>query len=116
MRSADVLATMCPDAGPHEPHAGPCLLLCGDYGRAKAASERAIIADDMYLDYAGPLTFYTVACAHDLHLMMFTCMFMGRYQDLIDTADKMCRLLSKEVLSVKDRPKFTMSSRRLLSR
>jgi tetratricopeptide (TPR) repeat protein len=55
------------------------------------------------------LTFYTVACAHDLHLMMYACMFMGRYQDSIDTANKMCRLLSKDVLGVKGRPKFTMS-------
>jgi tetratricopeptide (TPR) repeat protein len=109
MRSADMLATMCPDAGHMNHMPGHVYMLCGDYGRAKAVSERAIIADDMYLDYAGPLTFYTVACAHDLHLMIFTCMFMGRYQDSIDTANKMCRLLSKEVLSVKDRPKFTMS-------
>jgi tetratricopeptide (TPR) repeat protein len=63
----------------------------------------------MYLGYAGPLTFYTVACAHDLNLMMCVCMFMGRYRDAIDTANKMCRLLSKDVLSVKGRPKFTMS-------
>ncbi len=109
MRSADMLATMCPDAGHMNHMPGHVYMLCGDYGRAKAASERAIIADDMYLAYAGPLTFYTVACAHDLHLMMYACMFMGRYRDAIDTANKMCRLLSKEVLSVKDRPKFTMS-------
>ena len=109
MRSADVLSTMCPDAGHLNHMPGHIYMLCGDYARAKAASERAIVADDMYLDYAGPLTFYTVACAHDLHLMMFTCMFMGRYQDSIDTADKMCHLLSKDVLSMKGRPKFTMS-------
>jgi tetratricopeptide (TPR) repeat protein len=36
-------------------------------------------------------------------------MFMGRYQDSIDTANKMCRLLSEDVLSVKGRPKFAMS-------
>jgi hypothetical protein len=57
----------------------------------------------------GPLMFYTIACAHDLHLMMFACMFMGRYSDSIDTANKMCRLLSREVIGVKDRPKFAMS-------
>jgi tetratricopeptide (TPR) repeat protein len=88
---------------------GHIYMLCGDYRRAKEVSEKAIVADDMYLDYAGPLTFYTIACAHDLHLMMYACMFMGRYRDAIDTANKMCRLLSKEVLSVKGRPKFTMS-------
>ncbi|WP_213774512.1 hypothetical protein [Bradyrhizobium sp. dw_78] len=109
MRSAETLATLCPDAGHMNHMPGHVYMLCGDYQRAKAASEQAIIADDMYLDYAGPLTFYTVACAHDLHLMMYACMFMGRYRDSIDTANRMCRLLSKEVLSVKDRPKFAMS-------
>ena len=108
-RSADALATLCPDAGHLNHMPGHIYMLCGDYAKAREASEKAIIADDLYLDYAGPLTFYTVACAHDLHLMMYACMFMGRYQDSIDTANKMCRLLSKDVLGVKGRPKFTMS-------
>jgi tetratricopeptide (TPR) repeat protein len=108
-RSADTLATLCPDAGHLNHMPGHIYMLCGDYAKAKEASEKAIIADDMYLDYAGPLTFYTVACAHDLNLMMCVCMFMGRYRDAIDTANKMCRLLSRDVLSVKGRPKFTMS-------
>jgi tetratricopeptide (TPR) repeat protein len=63
----------------------------------------------MFLDYAGPFTFYTVACCHDLHLMMHTCMFMGRYNDALRAADKICGLLTKDVLSVKGRPKFAMS-------
>jgi tetratricopeptide (TPR) repeat protein len=109
MASADALATMCPDAGHMNHMPGHIYMLCGDYRRAKLASERAISADDLYLDYAGPLTFYTIACAHDLHLMMYACMFLGRYQDSIDTANKACRLLTKEVLSVKGRPKFAMT-------
>jgi tetratricopeptide (TPR) repeat protein len=108
-RSADTLATLCSDAGHLNHMPGHIYMLCGDYAKAKEASEKAIIADDMYLDYAGPLTFYTVACAHDLNLMTCVCMFMGRYRDAIDTANKMCRLLSRDVLSVKGRPKFTMS-------
>jgi tetratricopeptide (TPR) repeat protein len=108
-RSADTLATLCPDAGHLNHMPGHIYMLCGDYAKAREASEKAIIADDLYLAYAGPLTFYTVACAHDLHLMMYACTFMGRYQDSIDTANKMCRLLSKDVLGVKGRPKFTMS-------
>lgn len=109
MRSADNLATMCPDAGHMNHMPGHVYMLCGDYQKVRATSERAIAADDKYLDYAGPLTFYTVACAHDLHLMMYACMFMGRYKDSIDAANKLCRLLTKEVLGAKGRPKFTMS-------
>ncbi len=109
MESADTLAGMCPDAGHMNHMPGHIYVLCGDYERAKLASDKAIAANDKYLAYAGPLTFYTVACSHDLHLMMHTCMFLGRYKDSLSTADKLCRLLTKEVLSVKDRPKFAMS-------
>ncbi len=109
MESADALADMCPDAGHMNHMPGHIYVLCGDYQRAKLASDKAIAANDKYIAYAGPLTFYTVACSHDLHLMMHTCMFLGRYKDSMQAADKLCRLLTKEVLSVKDRPKFSMS-------
>jgi tetratricopeptide (TPR) repeat protein len=72
-------------------------------------SIKALNANDMFLEYAGRLTYYTVACSHDIHLMMHTCMFLGRYGDAIDAANKMCRMLTYDILSVKDRPKFTMS-------
>jgi tetratricopeptide (TPR) repeat protein len=36
-------------------------------------------------------------------------MFMGRYRDAIGAADKLCRMVTKEVLGVKDRPKFSTS-------
>ena len=109
MLSADALSTLCPDAGHMNHMPGHIYVLCGQYDRAKTASEAAIRVNDKFLDYAGPLTFYTVACCHDLHLMMHTCMFMGRYRDAIGAADKTCNLLTKDVLSVRDRPKFTMS-------
>jgi tetratricopeptide (TPR) repeat protein len=109
MFSADALSTLCPDAGHMNHMPGHIYVLCGQYDRAKAASEAAIRVNDKFLDFAGPLTFYTVACCHDLHLMMHTCMFMGRYHDAIGAANKTCSLLTKEVLSVRDRPKFTMS-------
>jgi tetratricopeptide (TPR) repeat protein len=109
MASADALAAMCPDAGHLNHMPGHIYVLCGQYEKARLASVRALRANDKYLAYAGPLTFYTVACCHDLHLMMHTSMLMGRYTDAIATANKMCSLLTRDVLSVKDRPKFTMS-------
>jgi len=88
---------------------GHIYVLCGDYDRARIVSERAIRANDKFLDYAGPLTFYTVACCHALHLMMHTCMLLGRYRASLAAADKICRLLSPAVVSVKDQHKFAMS-------
>jgi len=42
-------------------------------------------------------------------LMMHACMFMGRYQDSIGAANKLRGMLTKEVLGVKGRPKFSTS-------
>src|SRR6185312_9776434 len=81
--SAAALATLCPDAGHMNHMPGHVHVLCGEYQQAKIASERAIAANDIYLAYAGLLTPYTTACAHDLLLMMHTCMLMGRYEDSI---------------------------------
>jgi tetratricopeptide (TPR) repeat protein len=108
-QSAEWLAPMCPDAGHLNHMPAHVHMLCGEYWKAKAVSEKAIAANDAYLAYAGTLTPYTTACSHDLLLMMHACMFLGRYQDSIDTADKMHRLITKELLTVKNRPKFSMS-------
>ncbi len=107
--SADTLGTLCPDAGHLNHMPGHTYVLCGAYEKAKTASEKAIRADDMYLDYAGPFNFYTSARCHDLHLMMYTCMFLGQFQAAIAAAKKMCATLTKEVLSVKDRPQLAIT-------
>jgi tetratricopeptide (TPR) repeat protein len=107
--SANALATMCPDAGHMNHMPGHVYVLCGQYQKAKVASARAIAANDIFLGYAGALTPYTTACAHDLLLMMHACMLMGRYEDSIGAANKLRGMLTKEVLSVKGRPKFSTS-------
>lgn len=109
MASAEALGSLCPDAGHLNHMPAHVHMLVGDYRKAQLASEKAISANDRYLAYAGPLTPYTTACAHDLLLMMHASMFMGRYRDAISAADKLCGMITKEVLSVNDRPKFSMS-------
>jgi len=108
-RAADLLARMAPDSGHLSHMPGHIYVLCGAYEKARLTSVQALRANDKFLDYAGPFTFYTVACCHDLHLMMHTCMFLGRYKDALHAADKICALVSRDVLSVKNRPKFIMS-------
>ena len=107
--SATALATMCPDAGHMNHMPAHVHVLCGEYQKAKVASARAIAANDRYLGYAGVLTPYTTACAHDLLLMMHACMFMGRYEDSIAAANKLRGLITKQVLGVKGRPRFVTS-------
>ncbi len=104
MRSADILGNLCPDAGHLNHMPGHTYVLCGEYEKAKIASEKAIAADNMYVDYAGPFNFYTTARTHDLHLMMYTCMFLGQFEPAMDAARQLQATLTKEVLSVKGRP------------
>lgn len=109
MRSADILGDLCPDVGHMNHMPGHTYVLCGEYEKAKWASEKAIRADNMYVEYAGAFNFYTTARCHDLHLMMYACMFLGQFQPAMAAADQMCATLSKEVLSVKDRPQMAIT-------
>jgi tetratricopeptide (TPR) repeat protein len=109
MASAEALGPLAPDAGHLNHMPAHVHMLVGDYRKAQLASAKAIAANDKYLAYAGPLTPYTTACAHDLLLMMHASMFSGRYRDAIRAADKLCRMITKEALSLRDRPKFSMS-------
>lgn len=109
MRSADILSALCPDAGHMNHMPGHIYVLCGEYEKAKTVSEKAIRADNMYVDYAGPFNFYTTARCHDLHLMMYTCMHLGQFAPAMDAANQMCETLTKEVLSVKGRPQLAVT-------
>jgi tetratricopeptide (TPR) repeat protein len=109
MRSADLLGTMCPDAGHMNHMPGHIYVLCGEYEKAKVASEKAVRANDMYLAYADAPTYYLLGCCHDLHLMMFTCMFLGQYAPALWAADKVRSLVTRNVVSIPDRPKLTQT-------
>jgi tetratricopeptide (TPR) repeat protein len=110
MRSADILGTLCPDAGHMNHMPGHIYVLCGDYQKARLVSDKAIAADDAYGDYAGPFNFYITARCHDLHLMMFTCMFLGQYRPALEAASKLQRILPREILAVQGRPKLAFTT------
>jgi len=109
MQSAQKLASLCPDAGHlcHMP--GHTYVLCGEYNRARIVSEKAIFADDRYLEYAGPHNFYTTARCHNIHLMMYTCMLMGRRAQATSAAKKLRATLCREVLDVDGKPFLAMT-------
>ncbi|WP_202350629.1 tetratricopeptide repeat protein [Mesorhizobium sp. 113-1-2] len=109
MRPADLLGEMCPDAGHMNHMPGHIYVLCGDYEKAKIASEKAVRANDLYLAYAGEPTYYLLGCCHDLHLMMFTCMFLGQYRPALWAADKVRSLVTRDVVAIQDRPKLTQT-------
>ena len=101
LRSADMLGTLCPDAGHMNHMPAHTYVLCGLYEKAKAASEKAIRADEMYLNYAGPCNFYTTARCHDLHMMMHSCMMMGQFTPAWAAACRIRETLGPDVLMYK---------------
>jgi tetratricopeptide (TPR) repeat protein len=109
MRSADLLGEMCPDAGHMNHMPGHIYVLCGEYDKARLASEKAVRANDLYLAYADEPTYYLLGCCHDLHLMMFTCMFLGQYRPALWAADKVRSLVPRDVVSLPERPKLTQT-------
>lgn len=109
LSSADRLGEMSPDAGHMNHMPGHIYVLCGDYEKAKFASEKAVRANDKYLSYADEPTYYLLGCCHDLHLMMFTCMFLGQYKPALWAAEKVRSLVTREIVSLPDRPKFTQT-------
>lgn len=98
LSAADDLRDLVPDSGHlcHMP--GHIDVLCGHYYHAVAASEKAIAADNLYLAQVGPFGFYTSACCHDLHLMMYAAMFLGQYGQAKAAADSITTLLTEKVL------------------
>jgi tetratricopeptide (TPR) repeat protein len=110
LRSADLLSTMAPDAGHLNHMPGHIYALCGDYEKARIVSERSIRADDLYADYAGSLNFYVTARGHDLHLMMHACMFLGQYGPALAAADKIRKIMTEDILTMKDRPKLVATT------
>ncbi|MEE9314480.1 MAG: hypothetical protein V3V02_07505 [Rhizobiaceae bacterium] len=109
LRSADDLRELCPDGGHMNHMPAHIYVLLGEYKKSKIASERAISADNKYVDYAGAFNFYTTARCHDLHMQMYTCMFLGQYEPAIKAADQMCETLSFDVLSMKGRPQMAVT-------
>ena len=104
MESANRLGGLCPDAGHIHHMPGHIYVLCGEYEKAKIASEQAIKVNRKYLAYAGPYNYYTTARCHDLHLMMYTCMLLGQFEPAMAAAQEICENLTPDVIDLKDKP------------
>jgi tetratricopeptide (TPR) repeat protein len=102
--SADRLRGLVPDAG-HLQHMPSHLdVLCGDYHASIAANRAAVAADRRFVERTGPLNFYSLYRAHDLHFIVYSAMFLGRFHDAIEAADELGAQLTPEVLRIESPP------------
>ena len=104
LSSADRLRGLVPDAG-HLQHMPSHLdVLCGDYHSSIVANQRAVEADRLFVERSGPLNFYSLYRAHDLHFIVYSAMFLGRYQEALDAADELAAQLTPELLRIESPP------------
>ncbi|MFB7510519.1 hypothetical protein, partial [Streptomyces broussonetiae] len=100
----DRLRGLVPDAG-HLQHMPSHLeVLCGDYRRVISDNTEAIAADERYHARAGAMNFYTLYRCHNLHFRVYGAMFLGRFQDAIETAARLEAAVPEELLRVDSPP------------
>lgn len=102
--AADLLRDLVPDAG-HLRHMPSHIdVLCGDYRNSVVANLTAVAADRRFVERAGPLNFYSLYRAHDLHFVVYSAMFEGNSQVALLAADELAGQLTPELLAVESPP------------
>lgn len=102
--AADLLRGLVPDAGHLEHMPSHIDVLCGDYRSSVVANQSAVRADRRFVEHAGPLNFYSLYRAHDLHFVVYSAMFSGQSQVALAAADELAGQLTPELLSIASPP------------
>jgi len=102
--AANALRGLVPDAG-HLVHMPTHIdVLLGDYQRVIEDNERAIAADQRYVDAVGRDNFYSLYRAHDHHFRIYGAMFAGRRATALAAADDLAASIPEELLRVEVPP------------
>lgn len=102
--AADLLRGLVPDAG-HLRHMPSHIdVLCGHYRASVDANLAAVQADRKFVDRAGPLNFYSLYRAHDLHFVVYSAMFEGSSAIALRAADELAGQLTSELLAIESPP------------
>ncbi|MCV7048890.1 tetratricopeptide repeat protein [Mycobacterium frederiksbergense] len=102
--AADLLRGLVPDAGHLQHMPSHIDVLCGDYGASVIANHAAVSADRKFVARSGPLNFYSLYRAHDLHFVVYSAMFEGRFQVAEDAAAELAGQLTPELLAIESPP------------
>jgi tetratricopeptide (TPR) repeat protein len=102
--AANLLRGLVPDAGHLQHMPSHVDVLCGDYHSSVESNIVAVQADRRFVEREGPLNFYSLYRAHDLHFIVYSAMFDGRYQTAIQAADELAAQLTPELLSIESPP------------
>jgi tetratricopeptide (TPR) repeat protein len=102
--AADLLRGLVPDAGHLQHMPSHIDVLCGDYRNSVVANLSAVQADQQFVDREGPLNFYSLYRAHNLHFVVYSAMFEGKLQAALEAADELASQLTPELLAIESPP------------
>jgi tetratricopeptide (TPR) repeat protein len=102
--AADLLRGLVPDAGHLQHMPSHIDVLCGDYRSSVVANQVAVRADRRFVEKAGPLNFYSLYRAHDLHFIVYSAMFEGQSRIALEAASELANQLTPELLSIESPP------------
>jgi tetratricopeptide (TPR) repeat protein len=102
--AADLLRNLVPDAGHLQHMPSHIDVLCGDYRNSVVSNLSAVQADRQFVERAGPLNFYSLYRAHNLHFIVYSAMFEGNSQAAHQAADELTGQLTPELLAIESPP------------
>lgn len=102
--AADLLRGLVPDAGHLQHMPSHIDVLCGNYRDSVLANHAAVAADRRFVEHEGPLNFYSLYRAHDLHFVVYSAMFAGQLNIALQAADELSGQLTPELLSIESPP------------
>lgn len=102
--AADLLRDLVPDAGHLQHMPSHIDVLCGQYRNSVSSNLSAVAADRLFVEREGPLNFYSLYRAHNLHFVVYSAMFEGNSATALAAADELAEQLTPELLSIESPP------------
>jgi tetratricopeptide (TPR) repeat protein len=102
--AADLLRGLVPDAGHLQHMPSHIDVLCGNYRDSVVANLAAVQADRRFVEREGPLHFYSLYRAHNLHFIVYSAMFEGNSRVAVEAADELAGQLTPELLAIESPP------------
>lgn len=102
--AADLLRGLVPDAGHLQHMPSHIDVLCGNYHDSVAANLAAVQVDRRFVEHQGPLNFYSLYRAHNLHFVVYSAMFEGNSTTALQAADELAAQLTPDLLAIESPP------------
>lgn len=102
--AADLLRGLVPDAGHLQHMPSHIDVLCGNYRDSILSNLTAVQVDRRFVERAGPLNFYSLYRAHNLHFVVYSAMFEGSSAIALQAADELAGQLTPELLAIESPP------------